>query len=769
MVDMGAPEGDIDAYIAEEGTTVDAIRSFKASAAPAAAPKETGTAYTRFIESNPVTSSLVGLGGGLVKAGTGIIQAGAQALGADETAEAAGRVTQQANQNLDRLGTAGQIGGVVGEVAPYLALPASAATLGARIGLGAAGGAAQGALQAQETPDMAERGKDAAIGAALGAAIPAGAAGVGKLAKGGKAAVSATGKAASAIKAGTAARTGEALDAAVDGLKQQSNATYKAMRDAGAVLTPDAMQKVVGKVETAIRGAGKMNATIHGKTLSALSDLREAAQRGELSLEELDQFRQLFRGAASGFDDDARRAVIGIEAIDDAVRAVGKSDLAAGSTDAVSLLSTARKQWQQKAKAEAFSELIRKAEGDPQKLRTAAKNFLANRKKVRGWTNAEKAAMRDLANRGGVNGVLKLAGSFGFDMNNSLRNATSALIAGGSAVGGSPIGAGVVLVGTAAKQLENLLGRGQAEQVLRLIERGANVDDVARVVSTAQPARAAKAMELIGKSMPNQGVREQFANLGKETAEEAPKITRSAGQGTRLNARPEATVAGLALAGGLGTANFASSLATNTQYEAPPTRSEQQAYENAATMSPDSAEPLPDTTMTDAPAETQLAPANDNTPQSPISDALVDRIIGIESGGRSDAKNPLSSATGAGQFIASTWLGMVEKYRPELLVGRSKADVLKLRNDPYVSRYMVQKYAEDNANVLQAAGVPVSPTTVYLAHFLDGKVAAKLAKADPNTPAIKIVGANAVKANPSILRGKKAKDVLAWAQRKTGG
>ena len=38
-------------------------------------------------------------------------------------------------------------------------------------------------------------------------------------------------------------------------------------------------------------------------------------------------------------------------------------------------------------------------------------------------------------------------------------------------------------------------------------------------------------------------------------------------------------------------------------------------------------------------------------------DRLTDKIVHVESGGSATAKNPLSSATGAGQFIKSTWLG----------------------------------------------------------------------------------------------------------------
>lgn len=45
---------------------------------------------------------------------------------------------------------------------------------------------------------------------------------------------------------------------------------------------------------------------------------------------------------------------------------------------------------------------------------------------------------------------------------------------------------------------------------------------------------------------------------------------------------------------------------------------------------------------------------------------VVDRIVMAESGGRADARNPRSSATGAGQFLDATWLEMVRKHAPEV-------------------------------------------------------------------------------------------------------
>ena len=44
-------------------------------------------------------------------------------------------------------------------------------------------------------------------------------------------------------------------------------------------------------------------------------------------------------------------------------------------------------------------------------------------------------------------------------------------------------------------------------------------------------------------------------------------------------------------------------------------------------------------------------------------DAVVERIIGVESDGNPNAKNKRSSATGLGQFLDETWLALAEQVR----------------------------------------------------------------------------------------------------------
>lgn len=146
---------------------------------------------------------------------------------------------------------------------------------------------------------------------------------------------------------------------------------------------------------------------------------------------------------------------------------------------------------------------------------------------------------------------------------------------------------------------------------------------------------------------------------------------------------------------------------------------------------------------------------------------LADQIIGAESGGNATAKNPRSSATGAGQFIASTWLSTVAKHRPDL-AGLPRDELLALRNDSGLSREMTQAYADDNGSLLRAAGFEPTPGNTYLAHFAGPAGARAVLGSDPSTPVSAVLDASAISANP-FLQGMSAGDLTSWAARKVGG
>lgn len=150
-------------------------------------------------------------------------------------------------------------------------------------------------------------------------------------------------------------------------------------------------------------------------------------------------------------------------------------------------------------------------------------------------------------------------------------------------------------------------------------------------------------------------------------------------------------------------------------------------------------------------------------------DILTDRIIAVESGGKADAKNPLSSATGLGQFIESTWLRMMRTYRPDLVSTLSQEALLALRTDPTVSREMVRNLAREGEAYLRARGHDITAGRLYLCHFLGMEGAHILLSADRAAAAADVVGPDVERANRSIITGRTAAQVIDWAEGKMAG
>jgi hypothetical protein len=156
-------------------------------------------------------------------------------------------------------------------------------------------------------------------------------------------------------------------------------------------------------------------------------------------------------------------------------------------------------------------------------------------------------------------------------------------------------------------------------------------------------------------------------------------------------------------------------------------------------------------------------------------EATIDRIIQVESGGRATARARTSSAFGAGQFVEGTWISLVGKHRPDLLEGRSRAEVLALRADPQLSREMVGHLYDDNDEFLRSKGIVPTPTNLYMAHFLGAQGAVDVLTASPDTPLAQVLtqrnekaGKKAIEANPELLGRGTTGQLIAKIERKMG-
>ncbi|TPK19659.1 M23 family metallopeptidase [Mesorhizobium sp. B2-5-9] len=148
-------------------------------------------------------------------------------------------------------------------------------------------------------------------------------------------------------------------------------------------------------------------------------------------------------------------------------------------------------------------------------------------------------------------------------------------------------------------------------------------------------------------------------------------------------------------------------------------------------------------------------------------ETLADRIVHVESGGSARAKNPNSSATGAGQFITKTWIRMMNTYRPDLARSLSTADLLALRYDVTLSREMVRNLAREGEAYLRARGHQITAGRLYLCHFLGMEGAHQVLAASGTSQLSAVLGSAVIEANPFLI-GKTAGYVIDWAERKMG-
>jgi hypothetical protein len=164
--------------------------------------------------------------------------------------------------------------------------------------------------------------------------------------------------------------------------------------------------------------------------------------------------------------------------------------------------------------------------------------------------------------------------------------------------------------------------------------------------------------------------------------------------------------------------------------------------------------------------------------RGPDTHTVVERIIRAESNGNSNARNIRSSATGAGQILNQTWLEMIRKHRQDLVQGRTENDLLELRGDPALMREIVARMVEGNATMLKKRGLPVTPGTLYLAHFAGSAGAVALLTGSDHLDAASLMASadssgrstreKLVKANP-FLATFTVGDLKSWADRKMRG
>ena len=145
-------------------------------------------------------------------------------------------------------------------------------------------------------------------------------------------------------------------------------------------------------------------------------------------------------------------------------------------------------------------------------------------------------------------------------------------------------------------------------------------------------------------------------------------------------------------------------------------------------------------------------------------DTFLDRLMAAESGGRSRAKNPRSTALGPFQFIKSTFLELTRRHFPQEISGLSEAAILKLRTDPSLSRRAAAVFCKESVDYLKGKGLEPNFAHLRLAYLLGPADAARIMQAQQQTPVVRLLSPAVIKANP-FMRSMSVTDLLAKSER----
>jgi len=271
----------------------------------------------------------------------------------------------------------------------------------------------------------------------------------------------------------------------IDELKVAAREVYKEIDNLGATVNSSRVTGLTRDLDTSIRGEG-FNKRIHPKVAAALDEFKKIEGTNQ-PISNLDTLRKVARSAASSIEpDEARLGSIMVSKVDDFLDSLDQSALVGGNADEVGRkFKDARQLWQRARKGDdieyAFERAKNQASGFENGLRTQFRSILNNKKKMRGYTAEEKAAMEKVVRGGGLENTAKALGKFGF----SEGQATSMLmgsigVAGGAALGGGAGAVAVPLVGQVSKNLAQKLTRNNAELVSRIVRQGKDADSIAK-------------------------------------------------------------------------------------------------------------------------------------------------------------------------------------------------------------------------------------------------------------------------------------------------
>ena len=261
-----------------------------------------------------------------------------------------------------------------------------------------------------------------------------------------------------------------------DELKVLAQAAYDKAENAGVSFSPTAYKGFVDDVQKTLHDKG-FDVDLHPNTSTAIKRLISDIEKPIKSFKDLATLRLVINQAAAKPSSDAGelRLINTVKnKLDDFVS--NNKNVVSGKPEvAIPAINEARKLWSQMSKSDTIEDIIKRAslsKSDPATALQGEFRTLAKSKtRMRGFSDAERKMIEDVAKgKGGVD-VLQFIGSFAPGANIPGAIKSAAYLAGGAAGGGVPavLGAATTLTSKAAA---NKLAAANAARVAALMRGG---------------------------------------------------------------------------------------------------------------------------------------------------------------------------------------------------------------------------------------------------------------------------------------------------------
>ena len=266
-------------------------------------------------------------------------------------------------------------------------------------------------------------------------------------------------------------------------IKAEGAALYQQARDANIAIAPDAYNSFLMKLDKSMKG---MDSMLHPR-MARVVELAKSRAGKAIDLEELDTLRKQMGSATESLDNPSqtRLAKKAQSDLDDFIEDVGGKGGAK--------YGQAREAWGRMRRTELVEEAIEKASqnasGVENGLRVQFRQLLNNKKKMRGFSKAEKEAIKNVSEGKFTRNTLRRIGrlSPGSGQQGSMLLSTLGG-AGGYAAGGIGGAMAVPAAGYVAQKLAEKGTRGAADLARAKVATGTGIPDVSSSPNLLAPA-----------------------------------------------------------------------------------------------------------------------------------------------------------------------------------------------------------------------------------------------------------------------------------------